>query len=110
MSIITFQDFARNFTRLSVVDFKAASDRYFGYRGMDRNNEMVEKHFLEFLHFLDLEEIFQSKLPSASRDSVIGISIDANSQKKVHAGDCHELHVQTLPKSASRVERALIKI
>lgn len=109
MSNITFQDFARNLTRLSMVDFKAASDRYFRYRGMHGSNEMVEKHFLEFLHYLDLEDIFMSKLPSASRDCVFGISQDVNSQRSDTECEGHAHHTYMLSKSISRVERVLTK-
>ena len=59
MDIYTFQDFALDFTKLSEGEFTAASERYFRYRGMDPKIKVVEKHFIEFLHFLDLEELFR---------------------------------------------------
>jgi hypothetical protein len=99
MSILTFQDFARNFTRLSTVDFKAASSRYFRYRGMNGNSEMVEKHFIDFLHYLDLEDIFQSYAPSSSRSSEINV------QKSDEVGICSESHSYSLPKSIANSAR-----
>jgi hypothetical protein len=97
MSIITFKDFARDFTRLCTADFKAASDRYFRYRGMDENMEMVEKHFIHFLHFLDLEEIFQSYALSSSMSSGIDKLIDTNVQKSGEVGICSESHSYSTP-------------
>jgi hypothetical protein len=109
MNQITFKDFAQNFTRLCAGDFKTACDRYFQYRGMAGQNEMTEKHFLEFLHYLDLEDIFMSKLPSASRDCVFGISQDVNSQRSDTECEGHAHHTYMLSKSTSRVERVLTK-
>lgn len=104
MCIITFQDFARNFTRLSMVDFKAASDRYFRYRGMDKNNEMVEKHFIDFLHYLDLEAILQSYASSSSSSS------DINVQKSDEVGICIESHSYSIPKSIAHSARTYTKL
>ena len=59
MDTYTFQSFALDFTKLSECEFTAASERYFRYRGMDPKIKVVEKHFIEFLHFLDLEELFR---------------------------------------------------
>ena len=69
MNQFTFQSFAREFTRLSVDDFSAAGERYFRYRGMDPKTVVVEKHFLDFLHFLDFEEML-SKFQNAVEKSV----------------------------------------
>jgi hypothetical protein len=98
MSIITFKDFARDFTRLSTADFKAASDRYFQYRGMNGNHEMVEKHFIDFLHYLDLEAIFRSYSLTLSRSSEIDELIDVKVQKSGEFGICSESHSYSLPK------------
>lgn len=109
MSIITFQDFASSFTRLSAQDLKAACGRYFRYRGMGENHELVEKHFVDFLHFLDLEDIFRGYGQSIRLDSAIVRSIGISTDKSDNAVSRHGLHPQQLLKSASRVERALAK-
>lgn len=71
MNQFTFQSFAREFTRLSVDDFSEAGERYFRYRGMDPKKLVVEKHFLDFLHFLDFEEMlrkFQNSVEKSERE------------------------------------------
>ena len=105
MKHITFQDFACNFTRLCAADFKAASERYFKYRGMDGNQEMIEKHFIDFLHFLDLEDILHAF--SASCLSGVSKSIDIKTQKSDRESARLEHHTQSKFKATSRVVCAL---
>lgn len=97
MSIVTFKDFARDFTRLSTVDFKAACDRYFQYRGLNGNHEMVEKYFIDFLHYLDLEAIFRSYSLTLSRSSGFDKLIDTSIQKSVEVDICNESHSHSTP-------------
>jgi hypothetical protein len=107
MSIITFQDFASSFTRLSAQDLKAACGRYFRYRGMGENHELVEKHFVDFLHFLDLEDIFRSYGQSLERECALVISTTSIADKSDAVGRGHGLHAISRPKSISRAKRAL---
>lgn len=109
MSPFTFQNFAQEFTRLRAADFNAAGERYFRYRGMDPRTAVVEKHFLDFLHFLDLEEILRQYHHSIGRSAGVGCA--SLPRLKTREGMPYkELPILASQKSSSLVKRAIIKL
>jgi hypothetical protein len=109
MSQFTFQNFAEEFTGLRAADFTAAGERYFRYRGMDPNTAVVERHFLDFLHFLDLEELLREYHRSVGRNAGVG---RASLQRlKTREGMPYkERPILVSQKSSSLVKRAIIKL
>lgn len=110
MNQFTFQSFAREFARLSVDDFSAAGERYFRYRGMDPKTVVVEKHFLDFLHFLDLEEILLEYQQSVGRSTGVPQAVSLLGQKSHNVPLPNGHSAQISQKSSSRVKRAFAKL
>lgn len=110
MMDLTFQNFAREFTRLSLGDFKAAGERYFRYRGLDANTALVEKHFLDFLHFLDFEEILLEYQQSVGRGTGVPQAVSLLGQKSHNVPLPNGRSAQISQKSSSRVKRAFAKL
>ena len=106
----TFQNFAREFTQLSLDNFKASGERYFRYRGLDPTTALVEKHFLDFLHFLDLEEILLEYQQSVGRSTGVPQAVSLLGQKSHNVPLPNGRSTQISQKSSSRVKRAFVKL
>lgn len=109
MDDFSFQNFALEYTRMSTGDFIAAAERYFRYRGMNPNTIVVEKHFLDFLHFLDLEEMLKDFHNSVepSVQNALPLRLRATTSRLVPRKKCSTPVPQ---EPLSRVKHAIVKL